>query len=84
MELTLQIGNMNYSSWTMRAGVLLRAFGIAFTKKLIISGRFQADSTFKKISSSTDPYWDRTAAERRCAKDPSRPTACGYRYFVYC
>ena len=40
MALTLQIGNMNYSSWTMRAGVLLRAFGIDSTEKIIVFGSF--------------------------------------------
>jgi len=48
MALTLHIGNMNYSSWSMRAGVLLRAFDIDFTKNLIIFDSFQADSTFKQ------------------------------------
>jgi glutathione S-transferase len=46
--LTLHIGNINYSSWSMRAGVLLRAFDIDFTKNLIIFDSFQADSTFKQ------------------------------------
>jgi glutathione S-transferase len=48
MALTLHIGNMNYSSWSMRAGVLLRAFDIDFTENLIICDSFQADSTFKQ------------------------------------
>jgi glutathione S-transferase len=49
MALTLHIGNMNYFSWSMRAGVLLQAFDIAFTKNLIIFDSFLADSTFKKL-----------------------------------
>ena len=48
MELTLQIGNMNYSSWSMRASVILRAFGIYSTKMFVIFDNFKADRTFKK------------------------------------
>jgi glutathione S-transferase len=47
MTLKLYIGNPNYSSWSMRAGVLLRAFGIAHDEILIRIDGFDANSTFK-------------------------------------
>ena len=47
MTLKLYIGNKNYSSWSMRAGVLLRAFGIAHDEILIRIDGFDANSTFK-------------------------------------
>ena len=47
MTLKLYIGNPNYSSWSMRAGVLLRAFGIAPDEILIRIDGFDANSTYK-------------------------------------
>ena len=47
MALNLYIGNPNYSSWSMRAGVLLRAFGIDHEETLIRFDSFDAGSAFK-------------------------------------
>ena len=47
MTLKLYIGNPNYSSWSMRAGVFLLAFCIAHDEILIRIDGFDANSTFK-------------------------------------
>ena len=47
MALKLYIGNPNYSSWSMRAGVLLRGFGINHEETLIRFDSFEAGSAFK-------------------------------------
>ena len=47
MALKLYIDNPNYSSWSMRAGVLLRAFDIDHDETLIRFDRFEASSAFK-------------------------------------
>jgi len=47
MALTLYIGNKNYSTWSMRPGVLLKQAGISFEEKMIRFDSFQADSQFK-------------------------------------
>ena len=46
--LTLYIGNKNYSSWSMRSGVLLRQSGIAFEEVMLRFDAFSADSRFKQ------------------------------------
>ena len=46
--LQLYIGNKNYSSWSMRAWVLLKQAGIPFEEKLVKFDNFNADSGFRK------------------------------------
>ena len=43
----LYIGNKNYSSWSMRPGVLLHQAGIAFEEVMLRFDSFDAGSTFK-------------------------------------
>ena len=45
--LELYIGNKNYSSWSMRAGVLLRQAAIPFSEVKVRFDSFAAGSTFK-------------------------------------
>jgi glutathione S-transferase len=45
--LELYIGNKNYSSWSMRAGVLLQQASIPFTEVKVRFDSFAAGSTFK-------------------------------------
>ena len=47
MALQLYTGNPNYSSWLIRAGVLLRAFDIDHDETLIRFDSFEAGSAFK-------------------------------------
>ena len=47
MALKPYIGNPNYSSWLIRAGVLLRAFDIDHGETLIRFDSFDASSAFK-------------------------------------
>ena len=54
--LQLYIGNKNYSSWSMRPGVLLRQAGIPFEEKLIKFDSFgDADSTFGRSIRQISP-----------------------------
>jgi glutathione S-transferase len=53
--LKLFVGNKNYSSWSMRPGVLLRQAGIAFEEDVLRFDSFDANSTFKKTISSLTP-----------------------------
>ncbi len=46
--LSLYIGNKNYSSWSMRAAVLLDAFGLAYTEHKLEFDDFSADGVFKQ------------------------------------
>src|SRR3546814_5277175 len=48
--LTLHIGNKNYSSWSLRPWVLLRAHGIAFTEVLHRFGRDNLNDGFRAFS----------------------------------
>src|SRR3546814_11477770 len=48
--LTLHIGNKNYSSWSLRPWVLLRAHGIAFTEVLHRFGRDKLNDGFRAFS----------------------------------
>ncbi|KKW66785.1 glutathione S-transferase [Lampropedia cohaerens] len=54
-SLTLYIGNKNYSSWSMRAWVLLRQKGIAFREVKVRFDSFAADSEFKRIIRAINP-----------------------------
>ncbi|MDG1425603.1 MAG: hypothetical protein P8P89_08985, partial [Paracoccaceae bacterium] len=63
MGLCLYVGNRNYSSWSMRPGVLLRAFDIPFEEKLIRFDSFAPDSQFKKIALTLTPNADRQCAD---------------------
>ena len=47
MPLRLLIGNRNYSSWSMRAWVLMREAGIPFDEVMVRFDGFEADSAFK-------------------------------------
>jgi len=49
VAITLFIGDKNYSSWSMRPWLVLHAFGIQFTEKLIPS------TDFLKARSSNKP-----------------------------
>lgn len=53
--LTLYIGNKNYSSWSMRAWVLLRQAGIAFQEVKLRYDSFAPDSQFKQTLSGVSP-----------------------------
>ena len=53
--LQLYIGNKNYSSWSMRAWVLLRQAGIAFEEKYVRFDGFDADSQFKRSILAVSP-----------------------------
>jgi len=46
--LKLYIGNKNYSSWSMRPWVLMKAAGIAFDEVKVRFDSFAADSSFKR------------------------------------
>lgn len=47
MSLKLLIGNRNYSSWSMRAWVLMRQAGIPFEEVMVRFDGFEPDSSFK-------------------------------------
>ncbi|MFM8589051.1 MAG: glutathione S-transferase family protein [Limnohabitans sp.] len=53
--LQLYIGNKNYSSWSMRPGVLLRQAGIDFEVILVRFVGFTPDSQFKKVVAPLNP-----------------------------
>jgi glutathione S-transferase len=53
--LTLYIGNRNYSSWSMRPGVLLRQAGIDFEEVMVRFDGFTPDSEFKKVLAPINP-----------------------------
>ena len=53
--LKLYIGNKNYSSWSMRPGVLLRQAGIAFEERMLRFDSFAAGSAFKKTINAVSP-----------------------------
>jgi len=53
--LQLYIGNRNYSSWSMRAWVLLRQAGIAFEEKYVRFDSFDAGSQFKRTMLAVAP-----------------------------
>lgn len=46
--LQLHIGNKNYSSWSMRAWVLMRQAGIGFDERMVRFDGFDAGSDFKR------------------------------------
>lgn len=51
----LYIGNKNYSSWSMRAWVLLRQFDIPFEEVLVHFDSFASDSQFKRAIGTISP-----------------------------
>lgn len=53
--LQLTIGNRNYSSWSMRAGVLLRQAGIAHQEILVRFDSFDANSQFRQSLAGLSP-----------------------------
>lgn len=53
--LKLYIGNKNYSSWSMRAWVLLRQAGIPFETVMLRFDAFDAGSAFKRAISAVSP-----------------------------
>jgi glutathione S-transferase len=53
--LKLYIGNKNYSSWSMRPGVLVRQAGIPCEEVLVRFDTFDAGSVFKKTLASITP-----------------------------
>lgn len=53
--LKLYIGNKNYSSWSMRAGVLLQQAGIPFEEVKVRFDSFAADSAFKSTLAALTP-----------------------------
>jgi glutathione S-transferase len=54
-ELTLTIGNKNYSSWSMRPWVLLTQAGIPFTEQLLRFDGFGPESRFKQAITRLSP-----------------------------
>ena len=53
--LTLYIGNKNYSSWSMRPWVLMRACGIAFSEVKVRFDSFAAGSQFRQTVDPLTP-----------------------------
>ncbi|TFY99556.1 glutathione S-transferase family protein [Ramlibacter rhizophilus] len=53
--LRLYIGNKNYSSWSMRAGVLLRQAGIEFEEVMLRFDSFGEGSRFKTALAQVSP-----------------------------
>ena len=53
--LQLYIGNKNYSSWSMRAWVLLRQAGIPFDEKYVRFDSFDGQSEFKRTMAAVSP-----------------------------
>ena len=53
--LKLYIGNKNYSSWSMRAWVLLKQSGIAFEEVIVRFDSFDDGSTFRKTVAAICP-----------------------------
>ena len=53
--LKLYIGNKNYSSWSMRPGVLVRQAGIPCEEVLVRFDTFDAGSVFKKTLAAITP-----------------------------
>ena len=54
--LTLYIGNKNYSSWSMRAWVLMRQSGIEFSEHKERFDSFEAQSQFKHALLALNPH----------------------------
>ena len=65
--LDLFIGNRNYSSWSMRIGVLLRAFDISYKETLLPFGTdgIGEGSRFKEQSLAISRDWYRTNFTRQ-------------------
>ena len=53
--LQLYIGNKNYSSWSMRAWVLLRQAGIPFDEQYVRFDSFDSQSEFKRTMATVSP-----------------------------
>jgi glutathione S-transferase len=53
--LKLYIGNKNYSSWSMRAWVLMKQAGIAFEEVMLRFDSFDAGSAFQRAASAVSP-----------------------------
>jgi glutathione S-transferase len=53
--LSLYIGNKNYSSWSMRPWVLMKARGIAFTEVKVRFDSFDAGSAFRRTMDALTP-----------------------------
>ena len=53
--LQLYIGNKNYSSWSMRAWVLLRQAGIPFDEQYVRFDSFDSRSEFKRTMATVSP-----------------------------
>ena len=49
---TLYIANKNYSSWSLRAWLLMRERGIPFTEQLVVFGQLESWQGFRRISPS--------------------------------
>jgi glutathione S-transferase len=54
-DLTLYIGNKNYSSWSMRSWVLMRQAGIGFDEVMVRFDSFAPDSAFKRSLFAVTP-----------------------------
>lgn len=55
MALKLYVGNKNYSSWSMRPGVLLREAGIEFEEHVVRFDSFDEGSAFKRTVGALSP-----------------------------
>jgi hypothetical protein len=62
----LVIGNMNYSSWSMRPWVLMRHFGIAFDEVLLRFDFAPGSVFYRELGPRRSRNGGRTAA--RCAR----------------
>jgi glutathione S-transferase len=70
--LTLYIGNKNYSSWSMRAGVLLRQAGIPFEEVKVRFDAFDGDSHFKQSILKVTPAGRMPTAGYVAEKSPEK------------
>ena len=55
MSLTLVIGNKNYSSWSMRAWLVLKQANLAFTEQRVRFDSFDSQSQFKQSVLALNP-----------------------------
>lgn len=55
MKYTLYIGNKNYSSWSMRAWIVMKHFDIEFNERLVRFDSFDDNSIFKKTILPLNP-----------------------------
>ena len=79
--LQLVIGNKNYSSWSLRPWVLMKALGISFEERLVVFQEGSNWEPFRKFSPAGlvpclhDPTLIRGSARRGDRARPRRPSS---------